>query len=1004
MDEDKNRNFQTVVGGREPTNNGTSKSKYLTKTILGMTLLMIIGVFSYAFFSYIGSDNKNQTLSLKNGTMALRFADNDNGINATMNFGETVTKKFIIENTGTVEASLSLDWYKLINTYKDGSLSYNLTYSENEDGEYKTIVPETNMPTSFRELNQLLAGELSVPAGETYYFNLNVTLNNLSDVNQDSDLNATFTTTFSVDNPSKYRYYLLTVDPNGGTWNSFTAPQEYYLKNDETLELPDPVKQGSTFEGWSLDGVSSEIVGTTFSMGISDAKLIANWSSKMVNVTVDGVSQEVEFESTLDLGEPPLKEGYTFTGWSTTGGTIEGNTLTVDVNEDIVVTSTYVANNYKYIVYHSQMNVSGSGYTLVEADTDEGEAAYESMINPDVKTYVGFTAPEKKSLKIQVETEYPPVKNKVEYEYTRNQHTLSLKQYGPDGSATTSTMYYGATKNLGTPSMTNYTFQNWTATSGTLSGNNFTMGDVDATVTANFIPKTSVLTFNANGGTVSPASKLIYFGERYGELPTPTRDNYEFLGWFVYQYGTWGNEIKVTANTYCNEVKNITIYAKWKYIPSAESTLAALNVTPKTGKPDFTSAATTDEGVYPMEDDDGTAYYFRGAVTNNYVKFGTEYKTLYALYDMGAGSYYSDICELLSMAMAVYDNAEQCYNNMPSPGDEMIGASFTCEPVEINPSFIWRIVRVNGDGSLKLVYDGKYEQCSTYSYTLPDGSYHDSQEVGPYANGAEVDDRFAFLKEPYGEIDRINPPSYQSKTITPDAKYVGWMYGGNFDEVSTSKEQAQQNDTDSNAKKAVDEWFQENIDAKGYTSYLADKPFCNDRSTADVLGAAWLSSSTTDTTLGYGSSDTAFGSYKRLLEQATTTMVYKNNLELSFKCPQKNDAFTVTETENTNGALTYPVGLLTIDEILAAGAGTTTLNKAYYLYKGDYFQYSMTPLYMQKGNYPFMFGIHNQGGAGGGTLQIVNELTGYAPVINVKAEYVESMSGSGTMEDPYFIP
>lgn len=962
---------------------------------------MIIGVFSYAFFSYIGSDNKNQTLSLKNGIMALRFADNDNGINATMNFGETVTKKFIIENTGTVEASLSLDWYKLINTYKDGSLSYNLTYSENEDGEYKTIIPETNMPTSFRELNQLLAGELSVPAGETYYFNLNVTLNNLLDVNQDADLNATFTTTFSVDNPSKYRYYLLTVDPNGGTWNSFTAPQEYYLKNDETLELPDPVKPGSTFEGWSLEGVSSEIVGTTFSMGISDAKLIANWSSKMVNVTVDGVSQEVEFESTLDLGEPPLKEGYTFTGWSTTGGTIEGNTLTVDVNEDIVVTSTYVANNYKYIVYHSQMNVSGSGYTLVEADTDEGEAAYESTINPDVKTYVGFTAPEKKSLKIQVETEYPPVKNKVEYEYTRNQHTLSLKQYGPDGSVTTSAMYYGATKNLGTPSMTNYTFQNWTATSGTLSGNNFTMGDEDATVTANFIPKTSVLTFNANGGTVSPASKLIYFGEKYGELPTPTRDNYEFLGWFAYQYGTWGNEITVTANTSCNEVKNITVYAKWKLITSAEATLAALNITPNSGTPNFNTNATTNEGVFAMEDDDGTAYYFRGAVTDNYVRFAGKMHEYYILRNMNDGGMSSNVCEQRSSSYSSYETCQSAADSMNGTGGDMGGmGSYSCEIMSYQSYFIWRIVRINGDGSLKLVYDGIEDQCSEYGYTDSEGNNIESFSSAPFANGYNDENRFAFTNTPFNYYS-----SEWTSSLLSDAKYVGWMFGGKRGVASTSKEQAQTNETDSYAKAALDEWYVDNILNSGYAEYIADKPFCNDRTTVDAVGAWWNLSGTTSTTLGYAKNPTAYGAHGRLLELTRTVNPggdFKNDLSLSFKCSIKNDAFTVAETATGNGKLTYPIGLLTVDEFIAAGGTTTNVaNPNLYLNKDNYhYQYTMTPSYFDGSSQAYVFGITHDGLIQS-SIQIMNEVVGYAPVINLKPDYAVTATGTGTMIDPY---
>ena len=144
---------------------------------------------------------------LSMATLSLRFADNDNGIDAELGFGETVTKKFLIENTGTAEASLSLDWKNMVNTYLDGSLTYRLTYSDEEDGNYEEVLPLSNVPTSSTPLTQTMASELSVPVGETYYYNLEITLNNLPNINQSDDLDAIFTTSFDVGQPLKYRYY-----------------------------------------------------------------------------------------------------------------------------------------------------------------------------------------------------------------------------------------------------------------------------------------------------------------------------------------------------------------------------------------------------------------------------------------------------------------------------------------------------------------------------------------------------------------------------------------------------------------------------------------------------------------------------------------------------------------------------------------------------------------------------------------------------------------------------
>ena len=110
--------------------------RMLYTTIAVLLLITIIGAVSYAYFTTTGTTQKQDT-SLSMATLSLRFADNDNGIDAELGFGETVTKKFLIENTGTAEASLSLDWNNMINTYLNGSLTYRLTYSAEEDGEYE---------------------------------------------------------------------------------------------------------------------------------------------------------------------------------------------------------------------------------------------------------------------------------------------------------------------------------------------------------------------------------------------------------------------------------------------------------------------------------------------------------------------------------------------------------------------------------------------------------------------------------------------------------------------------------------------------------------------------------------------------------------------------------------------------------------------------------------------------------------------------------------------------
>lgn len=67
------------------------------------------------------------------------------------------------------------------------------------------------------------------------------------------------------------------------------------------------------------------------------------------------------------------------------------------------------------------------------------------------------------------------------------------------------------------------------------------------------------VTFNANGGNVSQSTKTVIYGSTYGELPTPTRDNYVFDGWYTAASGG----TKITSSTVFNSTNDVTLYAHW---------------------------------------------------------------------------------------------------------------------------------------------------------------------------------------------------------------------------------------------------------------------------------------------------------------------------------------------------------------------------------------------------------------------------------------------------------
>ncbi len=72
--------------------------------------------------------------------------------------------------------------------------------------------------------------------------------------------------------------------------------------------------------------------------------------------------------------------------------------------------------------------------------------------------------------------------------------------------------------------------------------------------------KTYTVTFNANGGSVSPTSKTVTYGQTYGTLPTPTRTGYYFVGWFTQASGGY----LVSSSSKVSTASNQTFYAHWE--------------------------------------------------------------------------------------------------------------------------------------------------------------------------------------------------------------------------------------------------------------------------------------------------------------------------------------------------------------------------------------------------------------------------------------------------------
>ena len=116
----------------------------------------------------------------------------------------------------------------------------------------------------------------------------------------------------------------------------------------------------------------------------------------------------------------------------------------------------------------------------------------------------------------------------------------------------------------------------------------------------------------------------------------------------------------------------------------------------------------------------------------------------------------------------------------------------------------WRIIRINGDGSIRMIYDG----------------------TTAHANGEASGDR------------KIGDSAFNDKD--DDNAYVGYMYGT---PASSSYDETHANINDSTIKKYVDSWYESNIKGTDFEQYLADAIFCNDRQLISGKGYAKYSSS-----------------------------------------------------------------------------------------------------------------------------------------------------------------
>lgn len=119
---------------------------------------------------------------------------------------------------------------------------------------------------------------------------------------------------------------------------------------------------------------------------------------------------------------------------------------------------------------------------------------------------------------------------------------------------------------LPTPTRTGYTFAGWytSSTGGTQITSSSTVSlSANQTLYAHWTANRYTVILNANGGSVSTSSKEVTYGSTYGTLPTPTRTDYTFGGWYTASSGG----TLVTASSTVSITSDQTLYAHWTANP-----------------------------------------------------------------------------------------------------------------------------------------------------------------------------------------------------------------------------------------------------------------------------------------------------------------------------------------------------------------------------------------------------------------------------------------------------
>ena len=375
----------------------------------------------------------------------------------------------------------------------------------------------------------------------------------------------------------KLTEYNITMDLSGGSGQEKVV----YTMTDEDFELPTPTRNGYEFVGWTGEGITTpqtEVIIPTGSTG--NRTYTANWEIITYTISVykgDGsVAQPISYTvETPDFAlQPPTRTGYEFLGWQRLDGYAPGEKqMNVTIPKGTTGDRTYTG-CWQAIAYTITLDTSGGNALDAISYTVESDPITLPTPVRTGYTFLGWTGEGITTPQTEVIIPTGSTGNKA---YTANwkviEYTITLDT---NGGPAVSPIKYTVEDSFTLPYLlrTGYEFAGWTLDgSGMLPATPLiiyhgTTGDLRYKAEWRLAEYT--ITMDLNGG--SGQEKVVYtITDEDFELPTPTRNGYEFVGWTGERITTPQTSVRIPKGS----TGNRTYTANWKVIKYKITTVLA---------------------------------------------------------------------------------------------------------------------------------------------------------------------------------------------------------------------------------------------------------------------------------------------------------------------------------------------------------------------------------------------------------------------------------------------